>query len=171
MSYTDAFFYFFAALTVGSALVVTFSRSVIYAAFALLFTFLGVAGLYVLLQADFLAVAQIMVYVGGILILLLFGVMLTNRVTNAEITTGTVQGLPATVVVGILLGTLILLVSRATWNVQASLPDVTGTTTEIGERLLTTFLLPFEIAGILLLVAIMGAAMIARSTDKTKEAA
>ena len=171
MSYTDVFFYLFAAITVGSALVVAFARSVIYAAFALLFTFLGVAGLYVLLQADFLAVAQVMVYVGGILILLLFGVMLTNRVTNAEMTTGTMQGLPATIIVGVLLGTLVLLVTRATWNVQPVLPNVQGTTTEIGERLLTTFVLPFELAGILLLVAIMGAAMIARKDDRSKEAA
>ena len=66
-----------------------FSRNIMYAAFSLLFTFFGVAGLYVLLQADFLAVTQILIYVGGILVLLLFGVMLTNNVVSVDIKTGT----------------------------------------------------------------------------------
>jgi NADH-quinone oxidoreductase subunit K len=75
-------FYVFAFITLGSAFVVVFSRNIIYSAFSLLFTFFGVAGLYVLLNADFLAVTQILIYVGGILVLLLFGVMLTNRVNQ-----------------------------------------------------------------------------------------
>ncbi len=61
----------------------------------MLLTFFGVAGIYVLLGADFLAVVQIMVYVGGILILLLFGVMLTNKITNVEIRSGSIQVIPA----------------------------------------------------------------------------
>jgi NADH-quinone oxidoreductase subunit J len=170
MSIYTILFYAFAALTVGSALVVVFSRSIIYSAFSLLFTFLGVAGLYVLLQADFIAVAQIMVYVGGILILLIFGVMLTNRVTNVDVQTGPMQGLPATIVVGILLGTLILLLTRTPWLSAVDTPQVQGTTLEIGERLMTAYLLPFEVVGIVLLVAIMGAAMIARKREGEKEA-
>jgi NADH-quinone oxidoreductase subunit J len=71
-------FYLFALVTVGSAAVVVLARSLIYSAFALLFTFFGVAGLYVILGADFLAATQLLVYVGGILVLLLFGVMLTH---------------------------------------------------------------------------------------------
>jgi NADH-quinone oxidoreductase subunit J len=163
-------FFLFALLTVGSAIVVVFSRSVIYAAFALLFTFVGVAGLYVLLMADFIAVAQIMVYVGGILILLIFGVMLTNRVTDVDLQSGAIHGLPATIVVGVLLGTLILLVTRTQWIVEPRVPEVTGTTAEIGELLFSSYLLPFEVVGLLLLMAIMGAAMIARSDDGSQEA-
>jgi len=162
MQYFDVLFYFFAALAVGSALIVVFSRNVVYAAFSMMFTFLGVAGLYVLLMADFLAIAQIMVYVGGILVLIIFGVMLTNRITNVEIIESNFHSIPATIVVGVFLGTIALLMSRTDWLISAILPETPGTTLDIGEYLMTSFLLPFEVAGIVLLVAIMGAAMIAR---------
>src|SRR4029450_3059688 len=78
-------FYIFAAITVGSAAVVVLARSLIYNAFALLFTFFGVAGLYVLLGADFLAATQLLIYVGGILVLLLFGVMLTHKLYDLDL--------------------------------------------------------------------------------------
>lgn len=155
-------FYVFALLTVGSAFAVVFARSLIYSAFSLLFTFMGVAGLYVLLSADFIAVAQIMVYIGGILILLVFGVMLTRQVTDVEIRSGTFRTLPATIVVGVALGTLIVIFTQTKWMQVHTIPDIEGTTMELGELLMTTFVLPFEVAGILLLVAVMGAALIAR---------
>jgi NADH-quinone oxidoreductase subunit J len=158
-------FYVFAALAVISGFVVVFSRSVIYAAFSLLFTFLGVAGLYVLLSADFVAVAQIMVYIGGILILMVFGVMLTRKATDAEVQTTTVKTLPALILVGLLLGTLVDVFTSATWPTSGMMPDIDGTTLEIGELLLTTFIMPFELAGLLLLAAIMGAAFIARRQE------
>ena len=78
-------FYLFALVTVGSAAVVVLARSLIYSAFALLFTFFGVAGLYVILGADFLAATQLLVYVGGILVLLLFGVMLTHKLYDLDL--------------------------------------------------------------------------------------
>ena len=84
-------FWIFAALTVGSAAVVVLSRTLIYSAFALLATFFGVAGLYLLLGADFLAATQLLVYVGGILVLLLFGVMLTQRIYDLDLRSGTIQ--------------------------------------------------------------------------------
>ena len=84
----------FAALTVGSAAVVVLARSLIYSAFALLFTFFGVAGLYVLLGADFLAATQLLVYVGGILVLLLFGVMLTHKLYDLDLRSEVTQFLP-----------------------------------------------------------------------------
>jgi NADH-quinone oxidoreductase subunit J len=169
MSMFAVLFYVFALLAVTSAVVVAFSRSVIYAAFALLFTFLGVAGIYVLLMADFIAVAQVMVYVGGILILIIFGVMLTNRVTDVDLQSGTMQGIPATIVAGILLGTLCLLMTRTQWLTAETQPAVAGTTADLGTLLLTSYVLPFETAGVLLLITIMGAAMIARRDDHRKE--
>src|SRR3990172_6364818 len=102
MNLYEIIFYFFAVVTVGSAAVVVFSRSIIYSAFSLLFTFFGVAGLYVLLNADFLAVTQLLVYVGGILVLLLFGVMLTSNVVSVEIKSGTLHILPATILIALL---------------------------------------------------------------------
>ena len=85
MELSTIVFYLFAAVTVGSAAAVVFVSRLIYAVFALLFTFFGVAGLYVFLNADFLAGAQVLIYVGGILILLLFGVMLTNRIYDLNL--------------------------------------------------------------------------------------
>ena len=82
------------SITVGSAAVVVLARSLIYSAFALLFTFFGVAGLYVLLGADFLAATQLLVYVGGILVLLLFGVMLTHKLYDLDLRSEVTQFLP-----------------------------------------------------------------------------
>ena len=84
-------FYLFAAISVGSALLVVLARSLIYSAFALLGAFFGVAGLYVLLGADFLAATQLLVYVGGILVLLLFGVMLTHKIYDLDLRSETIQ--------------------------------------------------------------------------------
>src|SRR3970040_2810709 len=91
-------FYVFAIVTVASAAAVVLSRSLIYNAFALLFPFFGVAGLYVLLGADFLAATQLLIYVGGILVLLLFGVMLTHKIYDLDLRTEKTQLLPGLMV-------------------------------------------------------------------------
>ena len=85
MALSTLTFYLFALITVGSGVVVVFANRLIHAVFALLFTFFGTAGLYVFLGADFVAGAQVLVYVGGILVLMLFGVMLTNRIYDLQI--------------------------------------------------------------------------------------
>ncbi len=164
MNLYDIVFYFFAIVTVGSAAVVVFSRNIIYSAFSLLFTFFGVAGLYVLLNADFLAVTQLLIYVGGILVLLLFGVMLTSNTISVELKSGTLHILPATILVAVLAGLLSAIFWTSDWFVSKRASDIAAQTTskEIGDALVTTHLLPFEIASVILLVAIVGAAMMAR---------
>src|SRR5258706_2430976 len=94
MNAEAAVFYVFATVTVVSAATVVLARSLIYSAFALLFTFFGVAGLYLLLGADFLAATQLLIYVGGILVLLLFGVMLTHKIYDLDLKTEVTQFLP-----------------------------------------------------------------------------
>src|ERR1044071_6611847 len=86
MSVSTAVFYLIALITVISAGMVAFSRNIIYSAFSLLGTFMGVAGIYVFLGADFVAAVQVLIYVGGILVLILFAVMLTHRITDVEVT-------------------------------------------------------------------------------------
>jgi NADH-quinone oxidoreductase subunit J len=169
MQLFDALFYVFALITVVSAFIVVFSKNMVYAAFSLLFTFFGVAGLYVLLNADFLAVTQILIYVGGILVLLLFGVMLTNRVINVEVKTGTIHAIPALVIVAIVAGTFAGLFYSTWKGVTAPATHITTTTKPLGEMLMTGYLLPFEIASVVLLVALMGAALTARRTRKPGE--
>ena len=88
-------FYIFALITLGSAGIVVFSRNIVRAAFALLFALFGVAGIYVFLLADFIAITQLLIYVGGIMVLILFGVMLTSHQIHVDVKTGTIQTLPA----------------------------------------------------------------------------
>ena len=154
-------FYVFATLTVLSAGVVVLARSLIYSAFALLFTFFGVAGLYVLLGADFLAATQLLIYVGGILVLLLFGVMLTHKLYDLDLRSEVTQFLPGIIVAAGLFAILSATALRTRWAVGPGRPPAV-TTTEIGRLFMGQYLLPFEAASILLLVALMGAAMIVR---------
>lgn len=164
MDITTFAFFFFAALTLGFGAVVVFSRNILHAAFSLLFTFFGVAGLYVLLSADFLAIAQIMIYIGGILILIIFGVMLTTHITGVDVKsgrTGKVQLVGAGVATALLAATLIAVLASTNWK-QHTVPAPESTAEAIGEGLLTHYLLGFEAASMLLLIAIVGAAFIAR---------
>jgi len=168
MNLFDFVFYFFALIVIISASIVVFSRNIIYAAFSLLFTFFGVAGIYVLLNADFLAVVQLLIYVGGILILLVFGVMLTNKVVNVDIKTGTMQVLPAAILVAAIAGTLCGIFYATGWLVVEEIPENTSTIEKLGEMFLTNYLLPFELASVILVVALIGAAMIARREKSEK---
>ena len=163
-------FYLFVAITVLSAGVVAFSKRLTYSVFALLFTFFGVAGLYAFLQADFLAAAQLLIYVGGVMVLLLFGVMLTNRITDIQISHGNVNRfIGGLATLGIFALTLFILLNT-TWN---RVPDkeLTETVNEIGTMLMTKWLLPFEVASFLLLAALVGAAMLARRPGGPREEA
>ncbi len=154
-------FYAFAAMTIGSAAVVVFSRSLIRSAFALLFTFFGVAGLYAFLGADFLAATQMVIYVGGILVLLLFGVMLTHKLYDLNLKSDTYQMGPALIVVLAVLGLLTAAIMQTRWH-DGSRDAAVPTTGAIGELLMNDYILPFEVASILLLLALIGAAMIVR---------
>jgi NADH-quinone oxidoreductase subunit J len=154
-------FYFFAALTVASAAIVVFARNLIHCAFALLFTFFGVAALYVFLGADFLAATQMIIYVGGILVLILFGIMLTNKLYDVQLKTGKSQVVPSVLAVAALFAILIFFMLHTSWFKSGSVLQG-PTTASIGKLLMQDFILPFEIASILLLMALIGAAMIVR---------
>lgn len=162
MELIDILFYFFSILIVASAIIVVFSKNIIYSAFALLFTFFGVAGIYVLLTADFLAVTQLLVYVGGILVLMLFGVMLTHKLISVEIKTSPLQLLPATAMTAMIAGTFIGIFTHTDWKISSTNPELKTTADLIGKEFMTNYLLPFEIASVVLLVALIGAAVLAR---------
>ena len=161
MTLFDIIFYVFALLTVASAGIVVFSRNIMYSAFSLLFTFSGVAGIYILLNADFIAITQLLIYVGGILILIIFGVMLTTDVTNIEVKARPLKTMPGTIVVAVISALLVSMMITTKWK-SGEPGNYETTIVNIGELLLSRFLLPFEIASILLLVALMGAAFLAR---------
>jgi NADH-quinone oxidoreductase subunit J len=161
MNIYDLIFYLFAAVTVISAFFVVTTRNIVHSAFFLLFTFFGVAGIYVLLGADFVAIVQLIVYVGGILILLIFGVMLTNKITNVQIKTGTLQMLPAAIGVGLFAGLLLSTVVNTNWKILPGIVAESNAGT-IGTLLLQEYVVVFELLGIILLIALLGAASIAR---------
>ena len=155
-----AVFVAFGVLTVASAFAVAFAGRIVHAVFALLFTFFGVAGLYALLMADFLAAAQLLIYVGGILVLLLFGVMLTQKIGTVELRPVSIQRGPAAAVSVVLLGVLLYLVFRTRWPAGGQ-PEQT-TAGAIGTHLMTDYLLPFELISVLLLGVLVAAAYTAR---------
>lgn len=162
-----AIFWLLAVIIIASAAATVFSKNIIYSAFSLLFSFLGVAGIYAMLSADFLAVTQIMVYVGGILTLILFGVMLTNRITMMSLKTDVFNFIPGLTIAAVMLaGLLYVIWVTGTWASDS--PAAWDTTVEtIGTLTITRFLLPFEVVAILLLIAVVGASFIARK-DKQK---
>ena len=161
MTIYDIIFYLFALVTILSAYLVVTVRNIVYSAFSLLFTLFGIAGLYALLGADFIAIVQLIVYVGGILILMIFGVMLTNKITNVQIKTGAWQILPATVGVGILGGFLLAVLMNSNWS-NFDVRSTPPTTLQLGQLLMNEWILPFELLGVVLLIALLGAASIAR---------
>lgn len=156
MELTTLLFYFFAIVTVSAAAVMVFSRNIVHSAFSLMFTLIGVAALYVLLYADFLAAAQLLVYVGGILILILFGVMLTTQGLTFDFKTSTVNFTPATVLSVAAAILLIYAFVQTDWNIaETGVRD--ETVHEMGMMLMGTYVLPFIVIGVLLLIAIIGA--------------
>jgi NADH-quinone oxidoreductase subunit J len=166
MDIISILFLVFAAIVVGSAAVVVFSKNIMYSAFSLLFTFFGIAGLYVLLNADFIAITQIMIYIGGILVLIIFGVMLTTKITQIELKgglSGKIQIGAAGLATALLAFTLVSVFINTNWFLKGD-PNkvVESTINPIGTMLLSEYLIQFEIASVLLLVAIVGATYIAR---------
>ena len=162
----DLLFYAFAVLTIAGAAGCAFSRNIIYSAWAMLFAFLGVAGLYVFLGADFPAVAQVMIYVGGILVLILFAIMLTKQIGEDPRLTNAHLGLPVgAALAAVTVGTLSYMAVMAPWK-TVPVPSYEPVSAALGTAFLTDFLLPFEVASVVLLAALVGAVIIARKEIK-----
>ncbi|MFQ5848947.1 MAG: NADH-quinone oxidoreductase subunit J [Candidatus Methylomirabilales bacterium] len=157
---TEAIFFALAAFTVGAALLVVLGRNIVHSAVALIFTFCGVAGIYVLLDAEFLAAVQVLIYVGGITILLLFAIMLTTRIAARVAVFNEQVGLSAVIVLGIT--AVLIYASLAGIQVGGEPPRAVESAPALGRLLLTTHVLPFEVASVLLLAAMVGAIILAR---------
>ncbi|HKY63760.1 MAG TPA: NADH-quinone oxidoreductase subunit J [bacterium] len=154
-----------AAMTIAACVLIAFSKNLVYSAFSLLGAFAGVAGLMILLGADFLGIIQILVYVGGILVLYLFAVLMTAGISDVKLSnpvTSVKIAVPALILLLILLGKLIY---GTQWFVAEQRP-IEPTTAAIGEVLLQEYLLPFELVSILLLAALVGAVAAARREVK-----
>ena len=155
-----------AGLTVGAALGVVIVRDLIRALVLLSTSFLAVAGLYITLSADFVAVAQVLIYAGAISILLIFAIMLTPRAgrDNAE----TFLQIPGLLLAGLVAFTIAFVSLETDWSI-AERGGFEETASAIGEALLDKYVLPFEMASVLLLVAMLGAIVLVRPEGTPEE--
>jgi NADH:ubiquinone oxidoreductase subunit 6 (subunit J) len=154
-------FYALFVLTVGSAAITAFSRNIVYSAFALFGSFAGVAGIYVLLGADFLFIIQIFIYIGGILVVTIFAVMLTQGIAEVNVSNravGVAPALTTTLLAGLV---MYYAIAHTPWY-HGPGRAVTPTTYGIGNAFLGPYVLPFEVASIVLLAALVGAIVISR---------
>jgi NADH-quinone oxidoreductase subunit J len=161
---TTFFFYLLSGLAILSGVLVITRKNPVHSALALIFTLLCVAGLYLMLYAPFVAGVQIILYVGGIMVLFLFVIMLVNLERSEKEKQFNQQWLPG-ILAAIALGTLFVLIftkGRAMFS-QPVLPmPETENTQKVGQMLYSTYMFPFEIASLLLLVAIIGAVVMAK---------
>jgi NADH-quinone oxidoreductase subunit J len=163
-----ALFYIFAAMSAISAIVVVASRNIVRTAVALLFTLIGVGGLYFLLNAEFLAAVQLVVYAGGTLILIIFGVMLTSKSPFSKF-----EPKLAEVVLALSFGLVLLFVLiGGIYSTKFNSQTIEGREypiDKLGQALLGDFLVPFELASVLLLVVMIGAAYLAKGRKRETE--
>ncbi|MCY3603639.1 MAG: NADH-quinone oxidoreductase subunit J [Chloroflexi bacterium] len=158
-------FYVLSILTLVSAGGVMVSRNLLHAVLFLIVAFIGVAGFFVLLSAEFIAMAQIVIYVGAIAVLILFAIVLTPRSVRDNSETAMVG--PA-ILLGVALATVFLFVIHDTgWMTGAADPGLS--VSDLGRALLSTWVLPFEIASVLLTAALVGAIMLVRSETEESE--
>jgi NADH-quinone oxidoreductase subunit J len=167
LTLSDVLFYVLAAITVAGAAGVALSRNILYTAIGLLAALLGAGGLYVFLSADFLAVTQLLIYIGGVLVLILFAVMLTSRITDIQVSNASF-GLFGGVLLFVAVAPVLLAVALLTpWAAHDPGP-LAPTTAIIGNAFLTRWLLPFEVASLVLLATLIGAVVIARKEIKAE---
>ena len=157
----DFVFILISVLLIISTLGVCMSRNLVHAAVYLFFALFLIAGYYIMLYADFLAAVQVIVYVGGILVLIIFGVMLTNKLEKPSINISSFNQMMAGLLCFLLFAVQCYAILNGDWVNKDNL-EIVGSSEIIGNLILTRYLLPFEIISILLLGALVGAATIAR---------
>jgi len=164
MSGEQVVFLVLAVAAVGSAVGVVVSRNIFYSALLLVACLFIVAGFYVLLEAPFLAAVQVLIYVGAIAVLIIFAIMLTERMMSKTVRGWNEQWWIALIVTVCLVAVMLYVVVTANWQVSdAAIPS--DAIVALGQTLLSTYVLPFEVASVILLMALIGAIIIAREEE------
>jgi len=166
MEIAELFFYLFSAMILGLGGIVAFSKNLLHSAFALFFVLFGIAGFYVLLGGDFLAMVQIMVYAGGVCVLLIFATMLSNDISQPEKSNLSFQTVLSVIAGGGFVLLLLAAFEKTTWNVVVP-GEMSATTNTIGKLLLNEYILPFEVISFLLLAAMVGAIMLVKKGENS----
>lgn len=158
-------FYAFAAIAVLFTFVILFTKNVLHAAFSLVIVFFSLAGVYIMLGASFVAVTQVLVYIGGIVVFVIFGVMLTTKLNDQHVFSESHNRLVGYGIGMILLVAYAVMIGRIDFDLlQFAGSELQGGDVErIGTLLMSDYLIPFEISGVLLLIALIGATVIAGS--------
>ena len=159
------FFVYFATLTIVSSILTIGLRSPVYCSLALLSTLLHVAGLFVLLHAEFIAALQVIVYAGAVLVLYIFVIMLLDLKTAEKFLhkqVGIAIFFGVVLIVEILIGLFQSPLFSSAPETGPITEDTLGNTAQIGIALFTKYLLPFEIVGVILLGAVIGALVLAK---------
>ena len=165
MSAQEYAFLVFAVVGGLSAIAVVTARNVVHAALYLVVSLLSVAGVYLLLGAEFVAWVQILIYVGAIVILFLFGLMLTKAPIGRDTLDNQQRGIGALVGVGVFAGLVFLIQEAFPVQDAVAFETVQGSTDVIGEAIFRHYVLPFEAVSFLLLAALIGAIVLARKDD------
>ncbi len=165
MSYEEGIFYFVAAVTVLGALGVVLARNVVHSALFLILALLAVAGVFILLSAEFLAIVQVLIYGGAVTILILFAMMLT-RVRDMPQALDGPQRPFAALAAGAFLGISVLAAVATDWEEVGATDKIHHITIEqIGDVLFRNWAVPFEVASLVLMVALIGAIILARGEE------
>jgi NADH-quinone oxidoreductase subunit J len=157
----QAVFYGVSAVTLTGAFITVYARNLFRAAIGLALSLFGVAALYLFMDAEFLAAVQLLVYVGAILTLLVFGVMLTARIADPRTPRWNAQGALGALAAAVLGGGILFAILQTPWNLPATPPQPVPLAA-VGRALISAYLLPFEVLSLLLVGALVGAVMIAR---------
>jgi NADH-quinone oxidoreductase subunit J len=159
---TSPVFWLLAAVILASAIAVVSLKNIFHCALALVSALFGVAGIYVLLHAEFLAAAQVLIYVGAVAILMIFAVMLTADLSVRKIVQTNRNALAAFFVcIVFAMGAYVMLRATDIWyTAEGQLPEKNVET--VGRLIMTQYMLPFEVVSILLLAALIGAVVLAR---------
>lgn len=154
-------FYLLSLAMIISALMVVTLRNIFHCAIFLIMTLFCVAGIYILLHAEFLAAVQVLIYVGAVSVLMIFAIMLTSQLTSVKIQQTNEQVTAAGLIAIAFLGASMYAMLRTKWNLgEVTLPE--NNIMSLGKLLMTDFVLPFEVVSVLLLAALIGAVVLAR---------
>lgn len=161
-------FWLLAAIIIASALAVVLLKNIVHSALFLVLTFVGVAGIYILLNAEFLAAVQVLVYAGAVAVLIVFAVMLTRRGDIRASNLFNSSSLAAGVVALALFIIITLATGRTTWMATSGGNLSESNVGAVADAFLGRFVIPFEVAAVLLLVAIVGAIILARGVREDR---
>jgi NADH-quinone oxidoreductase subunit J len=165
VSAQEVIFVLLGALALGAAILVVTTRNVVHAALWLVVTLAGVAGCYLMLTAEFVAWVQVLIYVGAVVVLLLFGIMLTKAPIGGDADLNSENRIPAAIVALASAGTLVTLVVDAFRHEYVDLRAGTGAAA-VGESIFRTYVLPFEVVSVLLLAALIGSIVLSRRDEE-----